>query len=481
MIPVGIHRLFAAEMLWPVGSTALSGARKRKGSIAENDQFVNRCRSANTMDHSLKPEMKTLPTVYLIRSEDMNLYRATGSHLLDYTAMQTDDSLRIIISERIGYHNGKFRITEPGKEKDSTMMTSRERVMRAINHKSTDRAPADYGGHQVVTDGLMRKLGVASYEELLRVLRVDMRRIVFNYGQPDTGPDADGYMRTMWGAKHRDGNHGDGQPNYISPFDENTTVDDVHAHLWPDAGTIDYSPVKGQCEKYYGEYATFGAPWSPFYHEVGWLIGQERFLTWMATKPDVAEAIIQHVVDYEVDATRRFLEAARGMVDITYFGNDFGTQRSLVISPRMWQTFFRQPLKRFYDVSHEYGCMVMQHSCGAVRDIIPSLIEDGVDILDPIQVTAAGMDLPGLVRDFGSRLCFHGGVDTQRLLPFGSPRDVRDAVRFFINLTHNRGGYILCGSQEFIEDIPLENILALYDENPCRGDALVTFFESDQV
>ena len=345
------------------------------------------------------------------------------------------------------------------------MMTSRERVRQALAHKSTDRAPADYGAIQEVTAALIQRLGVADEEELLVALGVDMRRIGFNYGQPDTGPDSDGYMRTMWGARHRAQDPGDGLPNHISPFDEDTTVDDVHAHAWPDPQMLDYAQVREQCRKHHGEYATFGAPWSPFFHEVGWLIGQETFLVWMHTKPDVAHAIIQHVVDYEVEATHRFLEAADGMIDITYFGNDFGTQRSLLMSPQMWQTFFRGPLRRYFDISHEYGCKVMKHSCGSVRDIIPYLIEDGVDILDPIQVAAAGMDLPGLVRDYGQTLCFHGGVDTQRTLPFGSTQDVRTEVRSYLDLTKEKGGYILCGSQEFIEDIPLDNILAIYDEN----------------
>lgn len=344
-------------------------------------------------------------------------------------------------------------------------MTSRERVLRAIAHKPTDRAPADYGAIQAVTEGLIRKLGVADLEGLLRALDVDMRRIDLNYGQPDTGPDADGYMRTMWGVKHRKNDPGDGQPNWISPFNDDTTVDEVHALAWPDAGKLDYSMVCDQCRKHHPEYATYGAPWSPFFHEVGWLIGQENFLAWMHTKPEVVHAIIQHVVDYEVEVTRRFLEACNGKLDIAYFGNDFGTQRGLFVSPQMWCDFIRKPLKRYFDVSHGYGCKVMKHSCGCIREIIPALIEDGVDILDPIQVAAEGMDLAGLVRDFGADLCFHGGVDTQRTLPFGSVEDVRAEVRSYRQITRERGGYILCGSQEFIEDIPLDNILAMYDEN----------------
>ncbi len=344
-------------------------------------------------------------------------------------------------------------------------MTSRERVLQAIAHKRTDRAPADYGAIQAVTEGLIRKLGVADTEELLRALGVDMRRIGFSYHQPETEPDADGYMRTMWGARQRKNDPGDGQPNWISPFKDDITVDEVDAHAWPDVGKLDYTMLPDKCRLHHSTYATYGAPWSPFFHEVGWLIGQENFLVWMHTKPDVVHAIIRHIVDYEVEATRRFLEACNGMLDIAYFGNDFGTQRGLFVSPQMWHDFIRKPLKRYFDVAHSYGCKVMKHSCGSIRDIIPALVEDGVDILDPIQVAAAGMGLAGLVRDFGASLCFHGGVDTQRTLPFGSVEDVRAEVRAYRHMTSERGGYILCGSQEFIEDIPLDNILAMYDEN----------------
>ena len=344
-------------------------------------------------------------------------------------------------------------------------MTSRERVLHAIDHQKTDRTPADYHANAPVTEALIGKLGVRDQEELLQALNVDMRRIGLDYKQPDTGPDEEGYHRTMWGLLHRKEDPDDGKPNRVCPFTEETTVDDVHGHDWPNPDALDYSGIRPACERYRGTYATYGAPWSPFFHEVGWLIGQHTFYMWMVTKPDVVEAIIGHFVDYEVQVTRRFLEAADGMVDIAYFGNDFGTQRGLFMSPAMWQRFMRPALKRYFDVSHDFGCKVMKHSCGAVRDIIPWLIEDGVYILDPVQVAAAGMDLPSLVRDFGDQLTFHGGVDTQGVLPSGTTDDVRAHVRSYIELTRDRGGYILSGSQNYIEDIPLDNILAIYDEN----------------
>jgi len=359
-------------------------------------------------------------------------------------------------------------------------MLPRERVLAAINHQRTDRAPADYWAHTEVTDALIARLGVGDYEGLLQALQVDLRRVNFDYSTPDSAPDEHGYVTNMWGVKRLPNelvaDSGRAARSYdeaagpvIFPFDEESTVDDVYAHPWPRAEALDYSGILPQAERYHDTYATYGAPWSPFFHEVGWIIGQETYFEWMVRRPEMVEAVIDCVVSFEVECTRRYLEAAQGKVDIAFFGNDFGTQRGLVVSPAMFERFFRKPLKRYFDMAHDFGCKVMKHSCGAVRRIIPMWIEDGVDILDPIQVLAEGMAFEGLVRDFGDRMCFHGGIDTQELLPFHPPDDVRAEVRRFRDLTREQGGYILLASQEYIEDVPLDNILAIYEENARAG------------
>ena len=160
-----------------------------------------------------------------------------------------------------------------------------------------------------------------------------------------------------------------------------------------------------------------------------------------------------------------FFEATKGYLDIAYFGNDFGTQRGLLISPELFDKFMRPALRRFYALAHDYNLRVMQHSCGAIADIIPWLIEDGVDIIDPVQSSCSGMDLETLYRNFGMRVSFHGGVCTQSLLPFKSVDEVRQTVRKYREITKGNGHYFLTGSQEYMADIPLENILAVYETN----------------
>lgn len=341
-------------------------------------------------------------------------------------------------------------------------MLPRDRVLAALAGEETDRAPADYCAHQVVTERLLAQLSLPDEEALLQYLGVDMRRIGMSEGLPNSEPDENGWITNMWGARFRQEDSGS-TDKWICPFDERSTLADVENHPWPDPDSLDYSGPRDRCAQYHDTYVTYGSPWCPFFHHIGWMIGQETFFIWLSTRPEMVDAILDGIVSYEIEVTRRFFQACDGLLDIAYFGNDFGTQRGLVLSPAMWRRFILPPLRRFYDLSHEFGCRVMQHSCGGIRAIIPDLIEAGVEILDPVQVRAEGMEFAGLVRDFGDRLTLHGGVDTQGVLPFGTPEEVRAQVRSYRDLTRAGGRYILTGSQDLIEDIPNANILAMYD------------------
>jgi uroporphyrinogen decarboxylase len=344
-------------------------------------------------------------------------------------------------------------------------MDSRERVSRALTGQKTDRIPADYSAHLAVTEALMAKTNSQNSEELMQLLGVDFRRVSAPYGKNQKEPDSEGYFTDFWGIEKRR-NPATNQLEEIKlAFTEESTIEEVDAHPWPTEVSFDYITETSFLRQMHDRYYTVGAPWSPFFHEVGWIVGQENFLMWMHTRPDLIERVIEHVTRIELEACRKFFEASRGCLDIAFFGNDFGTQRGLFISPQQFNQFIRPALKKFYDLSHDYNLMVMQHSCGAIAEIIPWLIEDGVNIIDPIQSSCSNMKLEELYAKFGGKVAFHGGVCTQSLLPFGSAEEVRQQVIAYRKLSEANGGYILTGSQEYMDDIPLENILAIYETN----------------
>jgi len=342
-------------------------------------------------------------------------------------------------------------------------MTSRERVLAAIELENVDRLPKNYAAHKTVTDKLVHHLGVANEEELLCALGVDMRRIPCNVSQPDSPIDDGGYITNMWGVKTKNHVYDIYSQDNIFPFDDNSTLDDIHSHKWPDASKLDFSYVKESCQKYQGKYALFGSPWSEFFHTIGWMIGQENYFIWMSEKPEIVDAITTYVVDYYVESLRMFLDEADGLIDITYFGNDFGTQRGLFISLNFWERFIRKHIKRLIDVSKSYNCKVMFHSCGAVRELLPLFIEDGTDVIDPVQVNASEMNFDNLYHDFSSKICLHGGIDMQVTLPLGTVDDVRAEVQSRKKTVGKAGGYILAPAQDLMDEVPVQNILAMYD------------------
>ncbi len=346
-------------------------------------------------------------------------------------------------------------------------MRPKERVLKAINHQEPDRVPLDYGAWREVSERLCQYLGVdptCEYshwqrypEALLQRLQVDIRIVRAGYIGPAPIRTPDGGYTDIWGV----GISKEGYP-IGHPLAHATTVADVEAHPWPDPDAFDYEHYAEQCERF-ADYAVCGGNWSPFFTWSLEIMGTEQFMINLHERPDVVHALLTHVVDYYYETSRRMFEAARGKLDIFFIGDDYGTQLGLFMSPRDFRTFILPHLKRLYGLAKSYGLKVMQHSCGSVRAILPDLLEIGLDALDPVQVRAADMDITQLKRDLGQRLAFHGSIDTQHTLPMGTPEDVRREVLDRLEHVAPGGGLILCGSQDYISDIPSENIVAIYD------------------
>jgi uroporphyrinogen decarboxylase len=185
----------------------------------------------------------------------------------------------------------------------------------------------------------------------------------------------------------------------------------------------------------------------------------ENFLADMAGEPAFAQKLLNRIIDRNMVMLENFLGCPE--IDGVLLGSDWGSQQDLMMSPDTWENMIRPGEQREYDLIHGYGKDVWVHSCGCITKAIPSLIEMGLDVLNPVQPEC--MDLEMLKREYGDKLTFWGGISTQQALPYGTPDEVRAEARRVRDLMSRDGGYILAPAQELQDDVPIENVLALID------------------
>jgi uroporphyrinogen decarboxylase len=198
----------------------------------------------------------------------------------------------------------------------------------------------------------------------------------------------------------------------------------------------------------------FETPW--------YLRGFEQYLADLHENPEIAEAISRHVSEYFYQRALRVIDAARGQIDIVGSGGDIGSQRGLILSPHAWRQHIKPYSTLLIAGFKRMGLKTFYHSCGSLVPVIPDLIEMGLDVLDPIQVSAAGMTPEELGPAFADRLSFHGAIDEVELLPHGTPEQVYHETTRVIDILGRCGGYIVSPSHQVQGDTPVENVLALY-------------------
>ncbi len=234
----------------------------------------------------------------------------------------------------------------------------------------------------------------------------------------------------------------------------------VESFDWPNPEYLNLEPVLADARYAYEKgLAVFGGMWCPFFHVMADFFGMENYFCKMYTHPEVVHAATERIVDFYVRANRIVLRETGKYLEAGFFGNDFGTQLSLMISPECFDEFILPYIRRIVETIREADLKVAMHSCGSIDRIIPRLIDLGVDILHPLQAQAKGMDAKNLAQ-FKRDLVFMGGVDTQRLLPFGTPEEVYGEVMRLRDLFGE--GYIVSPSHEaLLPNVPYENVLAM--------------------
>ena len=341
-------------------------------------------------------------------------------------------------------------------------MTPRDRWLALLAGEKPDRIPTDYWATGEVTERLLKDLKCADAEALWRRLHIDR---VHNIGAPRTvdhhpdDPDAD-----IWGVRHTTVNYGTGTYSEFGthPLAGAKTVRDVHAFAWPSPEDHDWQAFRDQVRRIPGDRIVHCGSYEPFLLYCA-MRGMEQSLMDVLVEPEIADAILGHLFEYHYRLNARLFEIGRGRIDLTFVAEDLGSQKGLLMGLREIRRFLLPNQKRIADLARGYGIHIMYHTDGAARAVIPDLIGvTGIEILNPIQWRCPGMEREGLVRDFGDRLIFHGAVDNQRTLPFGTPNDVRaevlDNIRIF------SGTRWICAPCHNIQPVtPTANIVAMYE------------------
>jgi uroporphyrinogen decarboxylase len=346
---------------------------------------------------------------------------------------------------------------------------SKEIVLEALSHRETCRVPADFWGTSEVTDMLQRHFGVASKEGLLEKMGVDLRYVFPDYVGPRLKTCDDGSHDDIWGVRRKTITRAEGSYEHtvFSPLSSIKTTEDLEEWSPPSPDWYDYSSLRSKCQTH-SKYATVfvgdRTNRTCVLHEAIYLRGVQQALIDPLRHPQFTHSLYEKITEFYLAFNRRCFEEAGDLIDIFMMGEDLGTQEGLLVSPRIFRQFIKPYLARHVRLAKRYNIRVMLHSCGAIRELIPELIEIGIDILNPIQVRAKGMKPAELKREFGSILSFHGGIDIQKTLPHGRPEDVRAEVRNRVQTLGKGGGYILCSTHNIQSDTPIENILAMYEE-----------------
>ena len=246
-------------------------------------------------------------------------------------------------------------------------------------------------------------------------------------------------------------------------FEERTDVAAVDEFDWPDpAEFIDPAECRAAVENVGDERVVLGVLWSAHFQDVCAAFGLETAFMRFYDAPELVQAISARIVDFYLKANQIFFEATKGKLDAVLIGNDYGSQQGLMLSPKHVRQFAFDGAKQLIDQAKRYDVKVIYHSCGGIRDVIPDLIDLGVDAIHPIQALAAGMDAAGLAADFGDQVSFCGGVDHQNLLVNGTPDEVKAKVRALRALFPT--GLIISPSHEAIlPDIAPANIAAMFE------------------
>jgi len=358
-------------------------------------------------------------------------------------------------------------------------MIPRERVLRAIAHKEPDRVPVAINLTPQVAETLSKKFNIPfeikdtgmlanrfSFNEVLVKLGNDVVFVGATAPKNFTPKEfPDGSFMNEWRIRCKWVSY------YVEmvghPLKDIETTQQLDEYFdkygFPDPeakGRFDLA--EEEIKKYSKDYAIIGCLETTMFETSWYLVGMDKFLVDLMRKKSYVFELLDRVADYHINIGKKLINLG---CDIIWTGDDFGTQRGMLISPELWREVFKPRFRRVFRELKKCNpnVKIAYHSCGSIVPIIPDLIEIGLDILNPLQPYAYGMDRKILKNKYGDKLSFFGGIDEQKILPYGSIKDVKEEVRRAIFDLAPGGGYILAAAHNIQPDTSVENIFSIYE------------------
>ena len=331
------------------------------------------------------------------------------------------------------------------------MKNSRQKVMEALNRKGSGGVMWTGHPNDATIPLYAKEWGIEpTREAIYQYLEDDCRWFMADSGgyfHPEGLP----FLDPSWGVE-RTTLSGEGC------LANAETIADVDKYPWPEAKYMRFDGLYEEIDKHQDK-MIFTGMWCPFFHNAADFFGMENYFIKMYENPMIVEAVTERIVDFYVEANDLYFSKIGGRADVMFFGNDFGTQLDLFVSPENFRKFVLPSFKRIIAVGKKYGKKVMLHSCGSIYRIIPDLIDAGVDIIHPIQAQAAGMSAKELAQ-YKNDLSFMGGIDAQSFFVNATPGEIRDEVNRVYDIL-GPGLVISPSHEEILPNIPAANILSM--------------------
>ena len=335
-------------------------------------------------------------------------------------------------------------------------MTHRERVLETFRFGQVDRPAFDLAEGTVWRELLSyfsRMHGLRSQDDVFEFLDTDFRWVRMRDLEPESNASI---------SSAAAGDHGEYSKRVaIGPLKAAKSPSEVLAWNWPDPARWQ-APNCAEARSMWPDHAIVFMPgWKPLFWAACEAFGFEEALIKMVHESRVFEAFIRRQHEFYTDILERGLNAADGFCDICWLGDDFASQRAMMLSPEHWRRFIRPYLAKQVQLARSHGMFVLYHSCGAVRPILSDLVDIGVNGLVVFQTTAKNMDAASIAREFGGKLVFYGGVDVQHLLSFGSTEEVKSVVWTNLDAFAPTGGYVVANCHHRVATIRGENVEAM--------------------